>query len=328
MKRLSEIFQVEYGNKLDLNKMRRLSASEGGVDFIGRSAANSGVTATVAPVAGIKPYQPGAITVALGGSMLSAFVQSRPFYTAQNVAVLMTREDVPLSFEQKVFLCLCIRHNRFRYSAFGREANRTFRDIVVPVPEEFPAWVSVPPLALDGIDKPRRDGGPPPLTPKAWRPFRLDELFDVKKGRRLIRRERGDGGAVPFIGAAKTRNGIVGYVAGPPMFTAGSISIPYNGEGGTGFATYQPEPFCASDDVQVLEPLPGAAAEGVNQAALMFVCVLLRRERYRYSFGRKWHLARMKETTIRLPATLDGKPDWKSMSSFIETLPFSSAALS
>lgn len=326
MKKLSELFVVGYGNKLDLNKLRRTPAASGGIHFIGRSGENNGVTASVAQLKGIAPNAAGSITVALGGSLLSAFVQSRPFYTAQNVAVLTPREDVALSFEEKVFLCVCIRHNRFRYSAFGREANRTLRDIVVPEPRDFPAWVKTRSIELEGIASPATQRGTQALTPDTWRPFRLDDLFAVKKGRRFIRRER-EHGSTPFIGAAKKHNGIVGYVDSTPMFPAGSITIPYNGEGGTGFALYQPQAFCASDDVQVLEPLPVPAASGIDQAALMFVCVVLRRERYRYSFGRKWHLQRMKESTIKLPVTKVGTPDWAGMSRFIRRLPFSGVAL-
>ncbi len=86
-------------------------------------------------------------------------------------------------------------------------------------------------------------------------------------------------------------------------------------------ACYQPDAFCASDDVQVL-----LAPDGADQAAMMFVSVVLRRERYRYSFGRKWHLERMRETRIRLPSK-EGRADWEYMSSFMRSLPFSSGAL-
>ena len=34
---------------------------------------------------------------------------------------------------------MIIRHNRFRYSALGREANKTLKDILIPekMPDEF-----------------------------------------------------------------------------------------------------------------------------------------------------------------------------------------------
>jgi hypothetical protein len=320
MKKLSDLFEIRHGSKLDLNKMQRCPPSEGGVNFVGRSSERHGVSATIAPIVGVPPFPEGVITVALGGAkLLSAFVQDRPFYTAQNVAVLTPIGQ--MSFAEKVYLCLCIRHNRFRYSAFGREANRTIREIAVP--ESFPTWINnvgavlgdvVTPLATPGIKV--------KLAPESWKPFTLGELFNIQKGRRLIRRDW-KSGLTPFVGTSTKNNGIVGYIDAVPMFQGGSITIPYNGQGGVGWACYQPEPFCASDDVQVLPP-----PAGVDQAAMMFTSVVLRRERYRYSFGRKWHMARMNETEIRLPALGSGEPDWAMMSAFMKGLPFSTGALS
>jgi hypothetical protein len=316
MKKLSDLFDVRHGSKLDLNKMEHRSLADGGVNFVGRSSERQGVSATIAPIPGVDPFPEGAITVALGGAkLLSAFVQDRPFFTAQNVAVLTPRGA--MSFAEKVFLCLCIRHNRPRYSAFGREANRTIREIAVP--GSFPAWITNVAESLGAVSAPLVSARIK-LAPESWKPFALGKLFDIKKGRRLIRRDWKPG-STPFVGTSTKRNGIVGYIDAVPMFDGGSITIPYNGQGGVGWACYQPDPFCASDDVQIL-PAP----HGVDQAAMMFASVVMRRERYRYSFGRKWHLERMRETTIRLPSS-GGQPDWKVMSDFMRGLPFATGAL-
>jgi hypothetical protein len=137
---LEELFYVTYGNKFDLNKMTLLPRAEGGVSFVSRSSGNHGVSANVKIVDGVQPYAAGLITVSLGGTkLLSSFVQEHPFYTAQNVAVLTPK--IPLNFPQKIFVCLAIRHNRFRYSAFGREANRTIKKLEIPALNEFPIWL-------------------------------------------------------------------------------------------------------------------------------------------------------------------------------------------
>ena len=39
---------------------------------------------------------------------------------------------IKLTLEEKLYYCCCIKQNRFRYSAFGREANRTLKDLLVP----------------------------------------------------------------------------------------------------------------------------------------------------------------------------------------------------
>ncbi len=115
-------------------------------------------------------------------------------------------------------------------------------------------------------------------------------------------------------------NGLVGQVDLQPAFPTPSITVPYNGNG-VAYAFVQRIPFCASDDVQVLVPKTTA-----DVGALLFVCSVLRRERYRFSYGRKWHLERMQAAKIRLPSK-NGQPDWERMASFVASLPFASGAL-
>ena len=134
------LFVVAHGNKLDLNKMDKCTAdADDAVLFIGRSGERNGFTAFVRQLSEPEPYQSGLITVALGGSALSSFVQSRPFYTAQNIDVLTPR--TAMSLDVKLYYCLCIEANRFRYSTFGREANRTLKNLLVPKIESVPGWV-------------------------------------------------------------------------------------------------------------------------------------------------------------------------------------------
>lgn len=137
---LQSLFDIKHGNKLDLNKMAQCRPTDDAVAFIGRSGEGNGIVAFVRRLAGHDPYDPGLITVALGGAALSSFVQSRPFYTAQNIDVL--RPLVEMSLDVKLFYCLCIEANRFRYSTYGREANRTLRTILVPTLDALPSWVS------------------------------------------------------------------------------------------------------------------------------------------------------------------------------------------
>lgn len=316
MKKLNELFEATYGNKFDFNKMKHLPRSRGGVNFVGRSSKNNGVSGTVAPLPGVEPYAAGVITVALGGSkLLSAFVQEDPFYTAQNVAVLKPKDE--MSFAEKLFACLCIRHNRFRYSAFGREANRTLRELLIPSPSEFPNWLrEVSSETLESKLAPANTGAIPPLNPAKWKPVQLSEIFDIKKGKRLTK-ARMTPGLTPFVGAVAINNGIVRTIGQAPIHAGNTISVPYNGSVGEAF--FQPSPYCASDDVNVLYP-----RFQMTPAIGLFIATIIRQEKYRFNYGRKWHKERMEISTIRLPCKGDCKPDWKLMERFILSLPFSS----
>lgn len=136
---LDHVFTVKHGNKFDLNKMRSPTPSQDAIAFIGRSGERNGITTFVAPVKNVEPFAKGLITVALGGAALSSFVQPKPFYTAQNIDVLDPKEA--MSLDEKLYYCLCIEANKFRYSTFGREANRTLKSLLVPARSEVPAWV-------------------------------------------------------------------------------------------------------------------------------------------------------------------------------------------
>jgi hypothetical protein len=316
MMKLSDLFDVFYGNKLDLNKMRPSSLSRGGIHFVGRSSQNHGVSAIVAPIKGVLPYEAGLITVALGGTkLLSSFVQQAPFYTAQNVAVL--RPKGQMTFAEELYICLCIRHNRLRYSAFGREANRTLRDLLVPGPTEFPTWAQGRADSPDVLAAPASNGVvPKALATSRWKPFGLGRLFDLRKGRRLTKANMVPG-TTPYVGASDTSNGVTARIGQKPIHQGNTISLTYNGSVAEAF--YQPVPYWATDDVNVLYPRFRLTPE-----IGLFLCTVIRMEKFRFNYGRKWHLDRMRESHIRLPATPAGEPDWEFMAHYVKTLPYSS----
>ena len=152
------------------------------------------------------------------------------------------------------------------------------------------------------------------LSMEDWGNFRLSDLFCVKKGKRLNKEEQTDG-TLPYVGAIDSNNGISNYIGQNAIHTGGTISLSYDGSIGEAF--YQPEPFWATDAVNVLYPKPGTK---LDQWSALFICTILRQEKYRYSYGRKWVLESMNDTILRLPRTPSGKPDWQFMADFMSAL--------
>lgn len=311
--KLSDIFNISYGTKLDMNKMSSTENSK--IAFVSRSSKNNGVVAYVDSYNNLPPLPSGLITVTLGGSyVLSSFLQEKPFYTAQNVAVLEPKEK--LTKEEKLYYCLCIRQNRFRYSAFGREANRTLRDLLVPTLESIPRWVNQ--TSLEKFDSARNSvlaNKSPKLNVNNWKDFQLSDLFEVKKGKRLTKANIKPG-STPFIGAIDQNNGYRQFIAREPIHEGNTITVNYNGSVAEAF--YQPVPFWASDDVNVLYPkFKMTAYSG------LFIVAIIKLEKYRFNYGRKWHMDRMKTTTIRLPVNFMNNPDTVFMENYIKTLNYS-----
>lgn len=95
-------------------------------------------------------------------------------------------------------------------------------------------------------------------------------------------------------------------------------SISVNKDGSVGEAFYQEEDFCANSHIIALTP----KFEN-NRYVSTFLITVIKKEKYRYNFGRAWGLNRMKQSSIKLPSTKEGNPDWKWMENYIKTLAFS-----
>ncbi len=129
---LYDLFEIDSGTKLDKVKMDTSSEE---INFVGRSNENNGITARVKRIDGLTPFGGGNLTLALGGAYLgSCFVQPEPFYTSQNVNVLIPKVD--MSFFSKQFIATTIFvESQNNYQAFIKELNAHVKtDFVIKLP--------------------------------------------------------------------------------------------------------------------------------------------------------------------------------------------------
>lgn len=127
-----ELFTIDGGTKLDKVKMSNVCPS---INFVGRANTNNGVTDFVDKIDAIEPYQAGLMTISLGGEYLgSCFIQDMPFYTSQNVNVLIPKQE--MSYYCKQFIATMIfKEGRIHYKAFIDELNRHMKtDFSIPLP--------------------------------------------------------------------------------------------------------------------------------------------------------------------------------------------------
>lgn len=316
MPKVKDLFQLDYGHSLELNRLEQ-SVSGDAVNFVGRAARNNGVTARVAYIPSLKPAAAGTISVALGGQGGAgvAFLQPMPFYCGRDVMVLTPKK--PMRDQEKLWWVMCITANRFRFG-FGRQANRTLKDLDLPSPKDTPGWVhTANPDSYLGVRAPASEHPSGALATENWRTFTLQDLFTIRKGQRLTKANMRPG-TVPYIGASDTSNGVTAHIGQEPIHKSGTITVSYNGSVAEAF--YQPVDYWATDDVNVLYP----KGFTLTPATALFICTIIRMEKYRFNYGRKWHLERMREADIKLPVTATGAPDWGFMERYIQSLPYSS----
>lgn len=312
---LSTLFHIVNGNGFALSDME---LDDKGINFIARGENYNGVAARVKEIPAVTPFEPHQITVALSGSVLESFYQNEPFYTSFHIKILKPRQ--PLTINMMLFYCMAIKSNKYRYS-FGRQANRTLDEMLVPAISEIPKWVKNLPFPKQ-----------PKATPfhhklvkfddRKWKYFSMEQVFPqlekCKCSNATALLVKGDD--IDYIGAKKTDNGVMERVKRVErLVTKGNCMVFIgDGAGSVGYATYQPNDFIGSST------LSAGYNDRLNVYSALFLITILDLERYRYSFGRKYGKEQVRSSKIKLPTTSDGKIDWGFMEYYIKSLPFSS----
>lgn len=145
------------------------------------------------------------------------------------------------------------------------------------------------------------------------RDITIKKLFSVVKGKRLTK-----GNMLPgntnFIGASATENGITSHISNNKHIHPGNlITVTYNGSVGESF--YQPFPFWASDDVNVLYPL-----EELSESQYLFFLAPLRKKGKHYGYAFKWAKEIMEQDSIYVPVKSDDSIDYNFMETYINAL--------
>ena len=296
---LHTIFAIEYGNQLDYNKFK---LDPNGVNFVTRSRRNLGLTKKVQRIPDLQPYEPGLITVSLGGSyLLSSFVQPNEFYTAQNIKVLRPREE--MCFNEKIYYCVCLQENRFKYSSHGREANRSLENILVPPRGLIPGFThslkfeSVFDEILD-IKKTSY-----PYDEKEVSEVPLTMLFNVTNGINVSGDFRNstqlNSDYLPFLRPSKNqKSSFVEYVDSTKInsshiFPKETLYVSTNGQGSHTYAYVSAFDFVPNSDVSILLP-----KRPMNIREKLYYALAISTNRPKFSYGRKPKGERLKSITL------------------------------
>jgi len=135
MKKLSEIFDVWYGVNLELVNCEQ---AENGIPFVSRQATENGIAGYVTPI-DIVPNPPHTLSIAGSGNVLSTFYHDYEYYSGRDVYIAKPKQT--MTQEQMLFYAYVIEANKYRYN-YGRQANKTLRNILVPAVDELPGYVN------------------------------------------------------------------------------------------------------------------------------------------------------------------------------------------
>ncbi|MDR0666833.1 MAG: restriction endonuclease subunit S [Campylobacteraceae bacterium] len=303
--KIKELFSIIKPKPLELINTTKLNPS---VNFVSRTGENNGVSDCVDAINDFAPYSAGCITIALGGSVLSAFVQNKDFYVSFHVAILIPKKRMTLL--EKLYYCCVISHNKYRYN-YGRQANRTLGNIELP--DKIPEWIykidlkEYSSLITSAVKVKKMD-----ISIENWKYFKLSDLFEINPGKFYYSDEYNNG-SVHYVSATNTNNGISKCIDLAPDFNKNSITI-----GKIGCTTfYQNRGFCATSDVTIL-----SNNNILNKYIGLFLSTIINKENYRWNYGRQIRLNNCKKMMIKLPSAIDGNPDWQFMEDYIKQLPY------
>ena len=369
---LKDLFVIEYGNKFDNDKMSHDNPT---INFVSRTAKNNGVSDVVDEIPGCAPYARGDITVALGGSIGTCSIQLEPFYTGQNVAVLKSNN---YSILTKLFISQLIQTEcSIKYCAFGRELNKHIKtdfSIYMPIvymvdsrgrkvpqidetykysPKGYipdfewielymnslhcmPITTTITTGIASSGNKPKLE-----LDTSEWIAFNVSRtkeqagLLDIEDCKCSCAADLIDGDEINYIGAKKNDNGVMKRVKIEPSLVSKGNGILFicDGQGSVGYTNYMDVDFIGSTTTAI------GYDENLNPINAMFLVGVLDKERFKYSFGRKYK-TNLPKAKILLPVkkapdgtpviskickySQDGYiPDFEWMENFIKQLPYS-----
>lgn len=319
--KISDLFIIKYGVNLELCNCEECDKNDvDAVNFVSRTSMNNGVSGYVKRIDGIEPQSSGLITLAGGGSVLSTFLQTKPFYSGRDLYTLESITNI--SNECKLYIITLIKANRYRY-AYGRQANKTFPNLEIELPiddsnridwqfmEDYIKSLHYKPLTTKNniIDVPN-------LNISDWKSFKLSDYFNPIRGIRLVESDR-ENGNIPLVTAGEFDNGVKQKISNATITRKNCITIDMFGN-----SFYQNNIFSFDDNIIALEDkLP------LSKYTKLFLVSILRIDKYRYQYGRQYRLKNFNNQMIKLPATLNAhtneyEPDWEYMENYIKTLPY------
>ena len=337
--KLSDLFEINNGYAS--SNVELINKSEDTIYYIRPSKTYSGTIAgyvdkTEVPKRYIFPEETIYVSTDGEGSHTYTYVSNFEFVPNSNVVALIPKKEMTL--REKQFYALCITKNRWKFSYGRKPKGDRLADIILPT--EIPDWIyeiKEPDLSpykeqinkylrnkkgkltvssdelyylinsgLFDNNKPFKSGEI--MKTDNWKEFKLSDLFELTRGKRLKSEDR-EPGTVPYYSASDSNNGLTDKISNP-LFTESDALIYTT----FGDCYYVEGEFTASDEVTILKN------DNINKYSGLFLSVVLSQDKFRWAFGRKAFMERIKQLSIRLPATKDGQPDYQYMEDYIKSL--------
>ncbi|MGY5139171.1 restriction endonuclease subunit S [Mycoplasmopsis gallinarum] len=275
-------------------------------------------------------------SITIGGESATVFYQDKNYITGNNITIIYPKKIIKSNFNlyTGLFIVTVLSKESFKYN-YGRAFNlKSIKETKIKLPAILnnngiyePDWKFMEhytkTLYKDTIQRHYTKNTEKfiNLNIEQWKEFKIRQLFNFEKGKcnnasKLLE----DGDDIYYIGAKKNDNGVMRKVKWNQQFVSNKNCLVFiiDGEGSVGFHTYQNNDFIGSTTLMM------GYNKNLNKYNAMFLITVLDKNKYKYSYGRKYQINEL--TKIKLPAKLNSKgkyePDWEFMEKYIKELPY------
>lgn len=315
---IRDIFTVSSGKRLTKADM-----DIGNIPFIGATDSNNGITNWIATPN--VSYDKNVLGVNYNGSVVENFYHPYGCVFSDDVKRLHLKHH-PDNKYVLLFIKTVILQQKIKYTyGYKFNAHRIEKQkILLPINAEGePDYAFMEQYIREReerllskyktyIGNNWKTGGVIPLCETtAWRPFKVLDLFEYRRGNQNNMNALADGEDM-LISAKNVNNGLKGFYCSTNknkgLFPGNCITLNNDGDGGVGLAYYQPHPFLLDTHVYALYP----KAE-ISSYAMLYISQALSKQRVCFSHGYSINQERLKSMQIMLPVDADGNPDYAFM---------------
>ena len=302
MNRIDDIFTIHTARSVSFG-----DHAEGLIPFVTNGLANNGVLGLVTADRTDKVFR-------FDGICVSAFAEASPhlgpFIARGNggSGLVVLEPKTPMSHQRLIQIAAYLNTQvRWRFNWYRQVS--AIRLGAVVIPDGLPEWTKT---SADLVLEPRE------CSRGEWnlnlRPYPLEEIFDLRPGRFHALNQLESGGT-PVISCGGIDNGIAGYYSVESQYIhRDKLTIALNGS--PLLTLWHPYYFAGKDDVAICTP-----TTSLRVSTLLFIQMMMNRERWRYSYYRKCYMGKLRRFCIQLP-TVGDSIDEGTIAAVVEASPY------
>lgn len=314
-----DIFVISRGKRLVT-----LDQVNGDIAYISSSKKNNGIDNYILPPNFMKVYK-NALTLNNSGSVGYCFYHPYKFVASDHCTVIQIKDKkIKLNNYISLFLKPIIESMKNKYN-FAREINnerlRKEKILLPTTDDKSPDWEFMEnyikelskTIKYDNkIAKNQMFDRYFQLEVKKWKEFKIKDVFEIIRGKRLIEIDRIKGD-IPYYSASDYDNGLTDKISNPLFVEKDALIYTTFGK-----CYYVENEFTASDEISILKN------KYLNIYNGLFISTIITQNKYKYSFGRKAFENKFSDDIIKLPINEKEQIDFEFMENYIKSLPYSS----